>query len=410
MKLAIALSGGVDSAVAGALLKEQGHELVGVTALVWPDSRCCDAQALSDAAIVAKALDIPYFTVEVMDEFRREVVDPFVDDYYHGRTPNPCPLCNTKIRFGTMWEKIIQQYPDCEAVATGHYAQISSIPTSSGALRWTLRKGLDDNKDQAYMLYGLSQEQLSRTLTPLGTYTKDQVRKLAEKFKLFVSKKPDSQDACFVSGDYKKFLVEYVQSKGQLSLPMAPSALRASPPKGGDESVGFIGGLNSPPFRGEMSRSDRGGPELAKNGEARGEIIDASGKVVGWHNGVFNFTIGQRKGLNLRRSGAENDPLFVIGLNPDKNQVVVGSYFESLSRECIVKDLNWIVPKPEQAIHSKVKIRYNADEVPAILTVQEDDRVHCHFEQAQRAVTPGQNAVFYDGDLVLGGGVIIGDE
>ena len=378
MKLAIALSGGVDSAVAGALLKEQGHELVGVTALVWPDSRCCDAQALSDAAIVAKALDIPYFTVDVMEEFRREVVDPFVNDYYHGRTPNPCPLCNTKIRFGTMWEKIIAQHPDCQAVATGHYTQINSVTLADGTLRWTLRKGIDNQKDQAYMLYGLSQEQLSRTLTPLGTYTKDEVRKLAEKFGLFVSKKPDSQDACFVSGDYKRFLQEYV--------PPSPFIL---------------------PFRGEMSRSDRGEPELADSDGSKGDIIDTFGNVVGQHNGVFNFTIGQRKGLNIRRSGAENDPLFVIGLNPDENQVVVGSYSDSLAKECYVKDLNWISPKPEQPIHSKVKIRYNADEVPALLTGREDGSVRCQFEQSQCAVTPGQNAVFYEGNLVLGGGVIL---
>ena len=147
---------------------------------------------------------------------------------------------------------------------------------------------------------------------------------------------------------------------------------------------------------------------MADGEGSQGDIVDTSGKVVGTHNGVFNFTIGQRKGLDLKRSGAENDPLFVVGLNPEINQVVVGTFDESLSSECFVKDLNWISSPPEQAIHTKVKIRYNAEEVPALLTVQQDGRVHCSFEQAQRAVTPGQNAVFYDGDLVLGGGVISG--
>jgi len=374
MKIAAALSGGVDSAVAAALLKEQGHDLVGVTALVWPDSRCCDAQALSDAALVARALEIPYFTVEVMDEFRKEVVDPFVADYTHGRTPNPCPLCNTKIRFGIMWEKILEQYPDCDAVATGHYTKIvdSCQSTNNQQLttnnRWTLHKGIDSHKDQSYMLYGLSQEQLSRTLTPLGEYTKDQVRDLAEKYGLFVSKKPDSQDACFVSGDYKRFLEEY----------------RNKMPK----------------VQGQMSNVK------CLMSKVQGQVVDMDGNILGTHHGIWNYTIGQRKGLNLQRQGDHNQPLYVVGIDSEKNRVIVGDYDDCLSAECTVDDINWIVSPTESLINITIKIRYNSPEVPAILTVLEDGSARCDFDTPQHAVTPGQAAVFYEGDMVLGGGII----
>ena len=353
MKIAIALSGGVDSAVAGALLKDAGHTLIGVTALVWPDSRCCDANALRDARLVAEALSIPYFTVDVMPEFKKTVVDPFVFDYQHGRTPNPCPLCNTYIRFGVMWERILEQYPDCGAVATGHYTIIEKDLAEN---RWTLKKGVDENKDQSYMLYGLSQEQLSRTLTPLGTYTKEQARALAEKFGLFVSKKPDSQDACFVSGDYHQFLKDYA-----------------------DEAGGMI----------------------------PGNIVDTHGNVLGTHEGIVNYTIGQRKGLALQRKGETNTPLYVVAIDAEKNQVIVGADDEMCQPSCRVGDINWISPAPESPINISVRIRYNSDEVPAQVIPEGDRNATVFFEQPQRAVAPGQAAVFYDGEVVVGGGIII---
>ena len=366
MKIAAALSGGVDSAVAAAVLKEQGHELVGITALVWPDSRCCDAIALHDANLVAKALDIPYYTLDVIKEFQHDIVDAFVNEYRMGRTPNPCPLCNTKIRFGTMWEKILEIVPDCEAIITGHYTFIEKVGD-----RYTLRKGVDSNKDQSYMLYGLSQEQLARTLTPLGPFHKDEVREMADKYQLFVSKKPDSQDACFVSGDYKRFLQEYTQAR--------------------------IESGSQPKQEGDHQQS---------SGFTPGEIVDIEGNVLGQHNGIINYTIGQRKGLNLRRTGEENDPLYVIALDTKTNRVVVGSPEEGKSASCFVRDINWIQPQPESPINIGVRIRYNSSEVPAIITPNGETTARVEFVTPQTAVTPGQNAVFYDGDVVVGGGVI----
>ncbi|MFA5928657.1 MAG: tRNA 2-thiouridine(34) synthase MnmA [Candidatus Margulisiibacteriota bacterium] len=354
MKIAIALSGGVDSAVAGALLKQSGHELVGVTALVWPDSRCCDARALHDAELVATALKIPYFTVDVMKEFKDQVVDPFINDYCSGRTPNPCPLCNTSIRFGTMWDKILEQHPDCQAVATGHYAIIEQ---EQG--QWRLRKGSDDNKDQSYMLYGLSQEQLGRTLTPLGAYTKEQSRKMAEAFGLFVSNKPDSQDACFVSGDYKKFLRE--------------------------QSVST---------------------EKQNTGFKPGKFVDSQGQVLGEHDGIANYTIGQRKGLNVQRKGDDNDPIYVIGIDAKNNQVVLGDKDECFRKEFECSRLNWLIPEPKSPVNIAVRIRYNSSEVAAMVTPLADGRAQIVLAEPQSAVTPGQAAVFFDGDVVVGGGII----
>jgi tRNA-specific 2-thiouridylase len=374
MKIAVALSGGVDSAVAAALLKQQGHDLVGVTALVWPDSRCCDARALNDAKLVANALKLPYFTVDVMSEFRSEVVDPFVHDYRQGRTPNPCPLCNTKIRFGTMWERIRENVPDCSAVATGHYAVISlgvkdsdpktPSPQASTTKKYTLRKGVDPDKDQSYMLYGLSQEQLSRTLTPLGGYTKEQVRKLAEEFGLFVSKKPDSQDACFVNGDYKRFLKEYeTNSRGRF--------------------------LNLP-----------GGAAV------EGHLVDRKGNILRTHDGIENYTIGQRKGLHLQRPGTENKPLYVVAIDAERQQVIVGDESELFSPAFKMSDVNWILGEPNQPIHISVRIRYNSEEVLATVTALPNRCAKVVFDQPQKSVTPGQAAVMYEGDVVLGGGII----
>ncbi|MFH1428389.1 MAG: tRNA 2-thiouridine(34) synthase MnmA [Candidatus Margulisiibacteriota bacterium] len=359
MKIAAALSGGVDSAVAAALLKEQGHELVGMTALVWPNSRCCDDRALHDAKLVADTLEIPYFTVDVMKEFRESVVEDFINEYIAGRTPSPCPLCNRTVRFAVMWDKILGHLTDCEAIATGHYAIIEDLGKGRVALppitpRWALRKGVDPNKDQSYMLYGLSQEQLSRTLTPLGTYTKEEVRKLAEKYNLPVSKKPDSQDACFVDKDYKQFLSE--QAAGRLP---------------GD-----------------------------------GDIVDAKGNVLGRHNGIINYTIGQRKGLNLAREGTDNQPLYVTGIDAEKNMIIVGGKDQLYSAECIVCNINWIIPVPQTTINITVRIRYNSREVPAEVSPLGDTRAKIFFKDPQPAVTPGQAAVFYNGDIVAGGGII----
>ncbi|HME08804.1 MAG TPA: tRNA 2-thiouridine(34) synthase MnmA [Bryobacteraceae bacterium] len=363
--IAVAMSGGVDSSAVAGLLREQGHSLVGLTMQLWnqrrlpelaPEGgavgRCCSLDDVYDARHVAQHLGIPYYVVNFEKRFEETVVRPFIDEYLAGRTPIPCTLCNNFVKFDQFLE--MAEGVGARKVATGHYARIS-FDEATG--RYQLRRGRDAGKDQTYFLFGLKQEQLARTLFPLGDYTKPQVRELAERLGLAVATKPDSQEICFVpNGDYAAFIDSYFREQGLPATPM------------------------------------------------HGEIVDTAGRVVGEHQGVHHFTVGQRKGLRI----AAPEPLYVISTNPAQQRVTVGRNEDLLRVRMLVKEVNWISIAPIKApVRASVKIRNRHDAAGATLYPSSlQDRVEVHFDDPQRAVTPGQGAVFYDSDLVLGGGWI----
>jgi tRNA-specific 2-thiouridylase len=316
------------------------------TALVWPNSRCCSESAILEAQQVALQLDIEHWVIDVVDAFDRDVVRPFVEAYYNGKTPNPCTCCNRYSRFSVFFEraqaKIQKKYSEIRElhIATGHYL---SVAKKHG--RFLLEKGKDPKKDQSYMLYDLTQEQLSRLITPLGKYKKADVRKLAKKVGLSVHEKPDSMEACFTDGDYRTFILNYTDQQ----------------PKPGD-------------------------------------FILADGTVIGKHQGIPYYTIGQRRGLNL----SWKEPLYVLELDPKKNRVVLGTKKELLKNACLVKDINWLITKPQTAITAAIKIRYNTPPVPG--KVSPDGRIE--LCKPVEAITPGQVAAFYQGKYLIGGGII----
>src|SRR6266480_2274009 len=364
-RVLLGMSGGVDSSVAGYLLREQGYEVIGVTMKVWPqdcisraEDKCCGPQAVADARGVAHSLDIPHYVVDEADQFERLVIDYFSSEYQAGRTPNPCVMCNEKLKFGNLWSKAAAL--GCDYIATGHYAIIEQRADHA-----ILRKGLDPRKDQSYFLFSLRQPQLRRALTPLGKMTKPQIRKIAHSLGLKVADKVDSQEICFVPGnDYKAFLRSH----------------------------------------------------LSENEFHRGEIYDVAGNFVGQHEGIELFTIGQRKGL----PGGSPQPRYVVDLDPETNRVIVGDVDDLICEEFEVDRCNWIDleaagvadPGPRSANAATtsrditVKIRYSHPGTNATLTPLGNDRARVRLHQPQRAVTPGQAAVFYKGDLVLGGGWI----
>jgi len=379
-RVLLGMSGGVDSSVAGYLLREQGYEVVGVTMKVWPqdcisraEDKCCGPQAVADARSVAHSLGIPHYVVDEADQFERLVIDYFSSEYQAGRTPNPCVMCNEKLKFGNLWGKA--QALGCDYIATGHYAIIEhQKEPATGRDRAVLRKGVDPRKDQSYFLFSLRQSQLLHALTPLGTMLKPQIREIAHSLGLKVADKIDSQEICFVPGnDYKAFLRSH----------------------------------------------------LGENEFHRGEIYDVDGNFVGEHEGIELFTIGQRKGL----PGGSARPRYVVDLDAETNRVIVGDADDLVCEEFEIDRVNWIadveaaVPSRKsdgsaredtrlytEVINTAVKIRYSHPGTRATVTPLEDNRARIRLQEPQRAVTPGQAAVIYDGDIVVGGGWICRSE
>jgi tRNA-uridine 2-sulfurtransferase len=363
--IAVAMSGGVDSSTVAAMLRAEGHKVVGLTMQLWnqrrlsghpgmPESvegRCCSLDDVYDARRVAETIGIPYYVVNHENRFERDVVRPFVDEYFSGRTPIPCSLCNNHLKFDQLL--ITARQIGADAIATGHYARVE-FDDHGG--RWLLKRPADLRKDQTYFLFGLTQEQLSRTLFPLGELSKRDVRELARYYGLALAEKPDSQEICFVpGGDYKNFLNAYLVEQGE-SFP-----------------------------------------------DTAGELVTTSGEILGEHAGIQHFTVGQRKGLGI----ATGSPLYVIQIKGEKREVVVGREEELYARTLRAHRLNLIsVNELTQPMRVSVKIRHKHQPAPAIIEQTGKDQVLVTFDAAQRAITAGQAAVFYDEDVVVGGGWI----
>jgi len=354
-RVVIGMSGGVDSSVAAYLLKEQGYDVIGITMQIWQsmdqdaferEGGCCSLSAVEDARRVCDKIGIPFYVVNFKEIFEKKVIDYFVDEYFEGRTPNPCIACNRYIK----WESLLNKAIALEAdyVATGHYAKVEYDEQYK---RYVLKKSITLKKDQTYALYNLTQDQLAATLMPLGDYTKDVVREIAYQQHLGVASKPDSQEICFVDdNNYGRFLAE-----------RRPGAVK------------------------------------------QGYFVDTKGNVLGKHQGIVHYTVGQRKGLGI----ALGKPMFVVELIPDKNLVVLGDETEVFGKELIASDVNMILyEKLEQPIRVKAKIRYSAQEADCLVEPFEGNRIKVTFDEPQRAITPGQAVVLYDGDYVVGGGTI----
>lgn len=360
------MSGGVDSSAAAAILKEEGHELVGFTMQLWNQrrgisvdengdplpSRCCSLDDVYDARRVAEELGFPFYVLNLEREFERDVVQPFIASYLNGETPIPCVACNSRLKFASL-DKLAASL-DCEKVATGHYARVEFDEQTN---RYRLFRGRNLQKDQSYFLWELTQAQLSRAMFPLGEMSKPEVRDVARTSKLAVAEKAESQEICFVpDGNYAGFIDRYLEAE--------------------DETKRLPG---------------------------EGEIVDARGRVLSRHNGIHRYTIGQRRGIGI----ANERPLYVISIDAAQNRIVVGNQEELLRDEFTAMGVNWVAfDEPTTPVRAEVRVRYRHAPAPARITPQKNNRAHIIFDEPQRAITPGQATVFYHGDEVVGGGWI----
>jgi tRNA-specific 2-thiouridylase len=345
-KVVVGLSGGVDSSVAAATLHHQGYQVVGLTLWLMKGKGQCCSEGMVDAAFICEQLGIPHHIVDSRDLFQRNIVDYLVSGYEVGITPLPCSQCNKVVKFNPMLHYATQTL-GIDRIATGHYARVAYEAKSD---RHQLLRAVDRNKDQSYFLYDLSQELLAASIFPLGNQTKEETRRIAAEFGLKTADKPDSQDLCLIEahGSMQKFLDKYIKQK-------------------------------------------------------EGEIVDLEGKVLGKHQGIHHFTIGQRKGIGV----AAAEPLYVVSLDPVMNRVVVGNRPSAGSLECLVEHLNWVsIPEPSLPIQSEVQVRYRSHPVPVNVIPLGDSRVKLVFDEPQFGITPGQAAVLYHGEVLLGGGII----
>ncbi|MEK7867750.1 MAG: tRNA 2-thiouridine(34) synthase MnmA [Candidatus Omnitrophota bacterium] len=349
-RVLVAMSGGVDSSVAAAILNEAGYEVIGATMKVWPkelcgqekEKACCSLKDIEDARKVSGVIGIRHYVLNLESDFRKNVIDYFTDEYLSARTPNPCIVCNEKIKFGSLLKKAIGL--DCNFIATGHYARIE-INGSYG-----LRESVDKAKDQSYVLFCLKQSQLKKILFPIGNFTKDDIRRKAKELELNIYDKPDSQEICFVpDNNYSDFIKKHRNIKPQ-----------------------------------------------------KGNIIDRSGKALGNHMGFWNFTIGQRRGLGI----AAKEPLYVTEIRPKHNIIVVGAAEDVKKKRFLVKKINWLAKDTAKEKELEVKIRYNHKKAWAYVKDLGGNIAEVDFKEPQSAITPGQAAVFYDGEYVSGGGWI----